>query len=191
MAERCVNRYLRLCAIAFLSLSISAAAEHFGEVTFNGLPVPGATVTASQDAKNFSTITDRQGLYSFPELTNGTWTIEVEMSGFATLKKDVTVTPNAPAERWELKPLSLDQINARAQDQPPAPATAAKPEIKPENAPTPPAPKPDDDLSQRAADGFLINGSMNNGAASPFAQAATFGNNRTPGKACITAESAS
>jgi hypothetical protein len=29
-----------------------------------------------------------------------------------------------------------------------------------------------------AADGFLINGSVNNGAASPFAQLAAFGNNR-------------
>src|SRR5438105_10955869 len=35
-----------------------------------------------------------------------------------------------------------------------------------------------DELSQGAADGFLINGSVNNGAASPFAQAAAFGNNR-------------
>src|SRR5438105_15212187 len=35
-----------------------------------------------------------------------------------------------------------------------------------------------DELSQGAADGFLINGSMNNGAASPFAQSAAFGNNR-------------
>jgi len=32
------------------------------------------------------------------------------------------------------------------------------------------------DLAQRAADGFLVNGSVNNGAASPFAQLARFGN---------------
>jgi trimeric autotransporter adhesin len=35
-----------------------------------------------------------------------------------------------------------------------------------------------DDLNQRAADGFLINGSANKGAASLFAQLAAFGNNR-------------
>jgi hypothetical protein len=35
-----------------------------------------------------------------------------------------------------------------------------------------------EDLNQRAADGFLINGSVNNAAASPFAQLAQFGNNR-------------
>ena len=32
--------------------------------------------------------------------------------------------------------------------------------------------------SQRAADGLLINGSVNNGASSPFAQLQAFGNNR-------------
>ena len=32
------------------------------------------------------------------------------------------------------------------------------------------------------SDGFLINGSVNNGAASPFAQAAAFGNNRRNGR---------
>ena len=34
------------------------------------------------------------------------------------------------------------------------------------------------ELSQRAADGLLINGTANNGASSPFAQAQAFGNNR-------------
>src|SRR5262249_47223174 len=33
------------------------------------------------------------------------------------------------------------------------------------------------DLNQRAADGLLINGTVNNGAASPFAQLARIGNN--------------
>ena len=35
-----------------------------------------------------------------------------------------------------------------------------------------------DELNQRAADGLLINGSVNNGAASPFGQLGGFGNNR-------------
>ena len=34
------------------------------------------------------------------------------------------------------------------------------------------------ELSQRASDGLLINGTVNNGASSPFAQSASFGNNR-------------
>ena len=39
-----------------------------------------------------------------------------------------------------------------------------------------------DDLSERASDGFLINGSVNNSAASPFAQPFAFGNNRNAGR---------
>jgi trimeric autotransporter adhesin len=35
-----------------------------------------------------------------------------------------------------------------------------------------------DDLNERAATGLLVNGSVNNGGASPFAQMAAFGNNR-------------
>jgi hypothetical protein len=35
-----------------------------------------------------------------------------------------------------------------------------------------------DDLSKRAADGFLVNGTANNGASSPFATNPAFGNNR-------------
>jgi len=40
------------------------------------------------------------------------------------------------------------------------------------------APQETSALSQRAADGLLINGSVNNGASSPFAQLQAFGNNR-------------
>ncbi|HWE05737.1 MAG TPA: carboxypeptidase-like regulatory domain-containing protein, partial [Rhizomicrobium sp.] len=41
-----------------------------------------------------------------------------------------------------------------------------------------PANTNDADLASRASDGFLINGSANNGAASSFSQSAAFGNNR-------------
>ena len=41
-----------------------------------------------------------------------------------------------------------------------------------------------------AADGFLVNGSVNNGAASPFSQLAQFGNNRRGLRSCIMAASA-
>jgi trimeric autotransporter adhesin len=179
-----VNRYFLLCAMASLCLTVLDAAEHRGQVTFNGLPVPGAAVTATQNGKSVSAITDEQGLYSFSDLAEGTWNLEIEMSGFATVKQDVAVGASAPVAKWELKLLPLDQMQAQSQSA--LPPTAVKPETKsetkPENAPATAAPKPDDDLSQRAADGFLINGSMNNGAATPFAQLANFGNNRNAGK---------
>ena len=174
MARRAVNRMFRLCAIARLTLSLVSATEHHGEVSFSGLPVPGASVTASQNGTSFSTITDQQGVYSFPNLTNGNWKIEVRMLGFAAIARDIAIPPVAPAVKWELTLLPLDQIQAQVARAPiPAPSVAEPPAEQRRN---------DDDLSQRAAEGFLINGSMNNGADSPFAQAANFGNNRNAGK---------
>ena len=51
-------------------------------VKFGGLPIPGATVTASQGDKKLVTISDPTGMYSFPDLPDGAWTIEVEMLCF-------------------------------------------------------------------------------------------------------------
>ena len=150
------------------------------------------------------------------------------MTGFATLKQEVAIGPNAPPGKWELKLLPLDQIKAEI-------SSAA--EVTPGGAPVegarhgvPVQPKggngegkareskvktgseagnkgennagdtnensengqsPSDELNQRADDGLLINGSVLNGAASPFAQAFAFGNNRNGGRGCTTADSAS
>ena len=48
-------------------------------------------------------------------------------------------------------------------------------------APAEPAPEVTNELSSRAADGLLVNGSAQNGASSPFAQNPAFGNNRRGG----------
>src|ERR1700730_6297657 len=105
MAWRRIQNYLRiLCATACLIVSsLAVASEYRGHVTFGGLPVPGATVTATQGGRKVVTITDQQGLYSFPDLADGSWTIEVEMLCFSTVKQDVVIAPNAPAANWELK----------------------------------------------------------------------------------------
>ncbi len=202
MARR-IDTYLRLCAIACLiafplAASEQHVSEHRGQVAFGGLPVPGATVTAARGDQKFTTITDPQGFYSFPGLTDGTWTIAVEMLGFSSMKRDIAVAPSAPAAEWDLKMLPLDQMNAETR---PAAALAqaapqsateqaasrqassqpGEPEKVPETAPSETTPS-EEELAQRASDGFLINGSTNNGAASPFAQAMAFGNNRTGAK---------
>ncbi|MFZ0819122.1 MAG: carboxypeptidase regulatory-like domain-containing protein [Candidatus Acidiferrales bacterium] len=216
MELRRIGKYLRLfCAVGWLATcSLASATEHHGQVTFNTFPVPGVTVTATQGDKKFVAITDQDGLYSFPDLTDGTWTIEIEMVGFSTIKDQVLVggkTPPAPP--WELKMLALDAIKTEAPAAPPAPGVAA-PQVKSEetkppdktepakpqdkndqtkppdkNAPAKPpvaapaaAEAPQESTDQRAADGFLINGSTNNGAASPFAQLAAFGNSRSNGR---------
>jgi hypothetical protein len=69
-------------------------------------------------------------------------------------------------------PLGFQQAGVNAANPAPAPA----------NTPPPPGDAPAADSPFGAADGFLINGSVNNGAASPFAQLAAFGNNRRSGR---------
>lgn len=197
--------YLRLLVAAALGAFALLASEHHGVVNLAGLPVPGATVTATQGDKKVVAITDGMGSYSFPDLADGTWTVQVEMSGFTPLKEDVTVGPNAPASTWKIKIKSFSDIQAQVQATPlearpegAAAANTARP-IPPANsrakpaiqaaaqaggrggAPAPAAAEaapPVDESSQRAADGFLVNGSQTNGGASPFALNPAFGNNR-------------
>ena len=71
---------LLLCVVASAGL---AATEHQGQVTFAGVAVPGAAVIASQGDKQIATSTDADGFYKFGDLTDGVWTIKIEMRGFA------------------------------------------------------------------------------------------------------------
>jgi hypothetical protein len=178
-----VTRRLWRSFIALLLAVNAAASEQHGEVTFNGLPVPGATVTATQGNKTVTAITNGAGMYSFPDLADGLWSIQIDMLGFAVLKGEITVAPSAAAGMWALKMLPLDQIHAEAQSAElrpakptpkPAPAEAAKPEA-PQSTPAEAA---RDEMAQRSSDGLLINGSVNNAATSPFALGPAFGNNR-------------
>ena len=189
-----MSRYRAALLLAILPLT---AAEQHGLIKFGGLPLPGATVTATQADRKFVTVSDAQGIYSFPDLADGVWTIQVEMLCFETTKRDVTVAAGAAGQEWDLKLLPRDQVNAVAMSSAPAPATTLAQSTPEEKAPKPPdngargnepASSSNDvnlfgadnaaDLSQRATDGFLINGSTNNGASSPFALGPAFGNNR-------------
>src|ERR1017187_2559311 len=110
MARR-ASKISQLCAFVCLCASISAwSSEYHGQVFFGGVPVPGATVTVQKGDEQFSTVTDRQGLYEFPDLADGQWKIEIEMSGFSKLDGKVTVTPDAPQGNWELQLLGLEQL---------------------------------------------------------------------------------
>ena len=213
--------YRALSAVAFVLLLASqpgrAASEHHGQVTIGTIPVPGATVTASQAGKQVVTSTDQEGVYKFADLADGAWTLRVEMIGFSPVSQDVTVAPDSPPSMWELKLRPFDDI---ARDAPaprvnPAPSSstaaakgtaqnAGSPStptggfqragVNPSSsAPAPsanaaatPAEPPPADASLGAADGLLVNGSVNNGAASPFAQLAAFGNNRRGGRSLYT-----
>jgi hypothetical protein len=184
MAWRIGNHIAFLCAIAILLVANAAtASEHQGQVTFDGLPVPGAQITVSQGGKRLISSTDTQGLYSF-DLTDGSWKIEIEMPCFSPIRETILVSPDAPRATWVLKLLPLDEIKAKVEPAKPgvgafpSPASS-EPSVPEAEAPTPESgPAAGDKRDPRAADGLLINGSVNNGAASPFAQMAAFGNNR-------------
>ena len=231
-----LSPWLRAVLVGLLAAWALFASEHRGQVKFGGLPVPGATVTATQGDKRLTAVTDMDGAYSFADLPDGQWTIRVEMQCFSPIEREIAVDPAAPSPVWDLKLLPFEQIKASA---PPPPAT---PSPKPETAaaaasPAPaaptvsaaaaaPAPAPGGkkpkksnkqeetatngaapangqngfqradlnasadgsrltdsgagtaEMNQGASDGFLVNGSVNNGAASNFAQSPAFGNYR-------------
>ncbi|HEX3569810.1 MAG TPA: TonB-dependent receptor [Acidobacteriaceae bacterium] len=186
------------------------ASEHHGQVTFGGVPVPGVVVTAAQGDKKMTAVTNDVGLYAFPDLPDGTWTLDVQMTGFAPVKQDVTVAPNGAADKIELKAMSLDELRAAVKPikvdpsaviaATPTPSPASIPEApgaagskstagaKPQQQASagtpgaPPPPPPQDAAAQQANDGFLINGSVNNAATSQYAQSQAIGNARNGGR---------
>ena len=207
---------LRLFAVALLIALMgrygAAAPEHIGQVTFNGVAVPGATVVATQGDTKLATTTNQQGLYRFADLADGAWTIRVEMIGFAPAIKEITLGPDAQPLSIELALRPFEEIAKdlpRLAPPPPVASTApnqtrggqpaarangtnsggfqrtdvtASARTAPAAAAPPPADAPPAESSNAAADGLLVNGSVNNGAASPFAQPAAFGNNRRNGR---------
>ncbi len=90
------------------------AAEHHGMVKSGGLPIPGATVTATKGDKKLATTTDEQGAYTFPDLEDGTWTVTVEMSGFDKLNRLVRIALASANAEWDLRLQPFHQESAAA-----------------------------------------------------------------------------
>src|SRR5262245_2691233 len=85
------------------------AASHNGHVVFGGVPVPGATVTATHGDRRSVTATDPDGAYRL-DLSDGTWTIRIEMIGFAPVAKEIEITGEAAPITWELTLLPFEEI---------------------------------------------------------------------------------
>jgi hypothetical protein len=62
-----------------------------GVVTAGSQPIPGATVKAILGDKSLSTLTDDNGGFQIDGMTPGVWTVSVEMFGFTTARKEVTI----------------------------------------------------------------------------------------------------
>src|ERR1039457_2774960 len=126
MALNRIHTHLGRLLAVWITAAGLMAAEHHGMVKSGGLFIPGATVTATKGDKKLFTTTDENGRYSFADLADGTWLIEVEMLGFGKLSNEVGVAFDAPAAEWNLKFLSMSAIPAAAAaPATPAPAAAA------------------------------------------------------------------
>ncbi len=128
---------MRYAPAATLLLSLSLmAAEHRGVVRSQGLPIPGATVTATQNGRKVVTTTDETGAYLFRDLPEGVWKIEVEMVGFLPAERAFTVVESAPPLEIELQlrpPIAMVQA---AKLETPKPGAAKAEAAKPEPAKT-------------------------------------------------------
>ena len=193
MVRRQSSKTLFCCLLYVLWAScLAGALPYRGRVTYNGLPVPGAAVTAEHGGKKLSTVTDQSGQYSFADLPDGTWKITVEMQCFAVERAEVVVAAGMAGSKWELKLLPLDQIKAKVQEAKApfsAPSTVSAATLKKRaeavptsGAPDPPKSEEQAENSEKAADGFLVNGSVSNAATSHYAMDRAFGNTRKSNK---------
>jgi hypothetical protein len=159
------------------SLMLAAAAQPAratgdlsGRVLFSDLPVPGATVTATRSDRTVATVSDDEGAFRFADLDDGVWTVRVEMRGFVSASRDVTLPSAGQPLTITLTMRSFDDIVGRRALQ-----TTSTPAHPPATVAPADAPPPDDPGVR------VINGSVVNGAATVFAQPRAFGNNR-PGQ---------
>jgi hypothetical protein len=148
---------------AALIVSALAAPDLEGRVVFSGVAVPGASVSATQDGRTVSTTSDEDGAFRFEHLDPGAWTIRVEMRGFVPATRQVTIPAEGPPLTVTLAMRSYEEIVGP----PKLPVPGAVPMEEPVEPPL--------DLPG------LVNGSVINGAVTPFAQPRAFGNNRPKG----------
>lgn len=126
---------MKLALFVLVAAGALAGAQYRGSVTSAGLPIPGAIVTATQGDRKVVTSTDENGVYTFPELDQGAWTVEVEAFGFAKTTRAVTL-PAQTGTTWDLK-LSVEappQVAARPAEAKPVAAAKLPETAKPAQA---------------------------------------------------------
>ncbi len=111
------------------------ASDQRGTVTFHGMPVPGVVVSATQGDQKVVTSTDEVGSYTLRNLSEGNWTVAVEMSGFVKDSREISVGPGAPDPSWELKLAPPDAAPAPSGPAAPAGAPTPGPPTSPPRSP--------------------------------------------------------
>src|SRR5438094_10585849 len=94
---------LRLSLVVLLlagSLAAQQSSEpglkQTGVVRALGRPIPGANITAMQGDRKVVTTTDESGRYELDGLTQGEWTLQVEMVAFAPARRQRVIGDLAP-----------------------------------------------------------------------------------------------
>ncbi len=151
--------------LAVLSAALSAQT---GVVKFAGQPVPGATVVALQGDRRILTTTDETGHYEFAALAPGAYTIEVQMFGFQTSRRQVQIGATSQPVDW-----TLDlQARASQQAQRPQPGQQAGFRAAPDQGDQPDptvGQLPQQDNMARpdnSNEAFLVNGTISTGLQS-------------------------
>ncbi len=188
--HRVRNFVFALVWLAFSALAV--ASPYRGVVTFGGLPLPGATVTATQGTKILTAVSDQNGAFAFDNLADGKWTITVAMQCFNTMHADITVAPKLPAAAWEMKLQPVNQLMAHAHPATSEMEIAAAPQTEQTKksgqagqsavVEIPKAPEE----NQQSADGFLAQGSVDNAATSVYSTNTAFGNKRPGARGLYT-----
>ncbi len=80
----------------------AAVSGQTGTVKSGDVPVPGATVTATQGERRLVTATDENGRYTLDGMGPGKWTIQVEQFGFVTATKEIEAGAAPVDLEWNL-----------------------------------------------------------------------------------------
>jgi hypothetical protein len=189
----CIQKILKtLLLFASVVGSAAFAQEHSGQVLVDGMPLPGVTVTAKQNDRTLTTVTDVEGGFQFRSLTAGDWDLHFEMQGFKTVDTTVAVPESTPSAAVQLQMLPLADLLAWAKavlpsaPAPVAPAVRDKSNAKQKDGTGAPPPPPAGSDADKAADGMLIDGSNNNAATSKYSLAQAFGTRRAGSKSLYT-----
>ena len=92
-----------LCPAGLLCQEPAVSVRHSGVVRSAGQPIPGATVTATQAGRKLTTTTDETGMYRFENLAPGAGTLEVQMVGFSSARREVQAGASEAALEWSLE----------------------------------------------------------------------------------------
>ena len=191
-------------AVALLWCAGAYASALHGKVVFAGRELPGVQITARSGETTESVISNSAGAFQFADLADGKWQIEATMQCFESLHADVDVTAAAAPLQLEMKLLPAEKLAALAEQATPvisnpqeqhsaatttgnaSAATPAQDAGKQASTATrgkdaaaqQPTAAPPHEENEQGADGFLVQGSVNNAATSSFSTNAAFGNLR-------------